>query len=113
MLVVKIADLKNNLSRHLARVRKGREITVYDRDTPVARIVPFVPGDAHARRASPKEEAHNAAGRIADLVRQGVLSHGDPQAFAGWLDTHEPIRTPAGTPSAVDALLTMRRESKR
>lgn len=38
---VGIADLKAHLSRHLRRVRGGRSITVLDRDTPVARIVPY------------------------------------------------------------------------
>ena len=37
---VGIADLKAHLSQHLRRVRSGRAITVLDRDTPVARIVP-------------------------------------------------------------------------
>ena len=52
MNAVKIADLKNNLSRHLLHVRKGGEITVLDRDTPVARIVPFAPRDGRASRAA-------------------------------------------------------------
>jgi prevent-host-death family protein len=38
---VGIADLKAHLSQHLRRVRGGRAITVVDRDTPVARIVPY------------------------------------------------------------------------
>ena len=38
---VRIADLKANLSRHLKTVRRGETITVLDRDTPVARIVPI------------------------------------------------------------------------
>ena len=38
---VRIADLKANLSRHLRSVRQGETITVLDRDTPVARIVPI------------------------------------------------------------------------
>jgi prevent-host-death family protein len=41
MSKVGIADLKAQLSRHLRRVRGGRTITVVDRDTPVARIVPY------------------------------------------------------------------------
>jgi prevent-host-death family protein len=41
MSKVGIADLKANLSRHLRSVRGGRTITVVDRDTPVARIVPY------------------------------------------------------------------------
>lgn len=38
---VGIADLKAHLSRHLKRVRRGGRITVVDRDTPVAQIVPY------------------------------------------------------------------------
>ena len=38
---VGIADLKANLSRHLRRVRGGRTLTVFDRSTPVAQIVPY------------------------------------------------------------------------
>jgi len=38
---VGIADLRANLSRHLRRVRSGRTLTVLDRGTPVARIVPY------------------------------------------------------------------------
>lgn len=37
---VGIADLKARLSEHLRSVRKGRTLTVLDRDTAVARIVP-------------------------------------------------------------------------
>ena len=38
---VRIAELKAHLSRHLRRVRGGRTLTVLDRDTPVALIVPY------------------------------------------------------------------------
>jgi prevent-host-death family protein len=112
MNMVRIADLKNNLSRHLARVRRGSEITVYDRDTPVARIVPFVPGEGTSRGRSAREQAASAD-RIADLVREGVLSPGNPQALADFVEEHRPVSRPAGSQSAVDVLLAMRRESRR
>ena len=38
---VGIADLKAHLSEHLRKVRGGRTLTVVDRNTPVARIVPL------------------------------------------------------------------------
>lgn len=38
---VGIADLKAHLSEHIRRVRRGRTLTVLDRDTPVAQIVPY------------------------------------------------------------------------
>jgi prevent-host-death family protein len=41
MTNVKIADLKAKLSQHLREVRRGRTITVMDRSTPIARIVPY------------------------------------------------------------------------
>jgi prevent-host-death family protein len=41
MTRVGIAELRAHLSEHLRRVRGGRTLTVFDRDTPVARIVPY------------------------------------------------------------------------
>ncbi|HXM70533.1 MAG TPA: type II toxin-antitoxin system prevent-host-death family antitoxin [Thermoanaerobaculia bacterium] len=41
---VGIADLKAHLSRHLRRVRSGKALTVVDRGTPVATLVPFSQG---------------------------------------------------------------------
>lgn len=38
---VGIADLKAHLSQHLRKVRSGRTLTVVDRDTPVAQIIPY------------------------------------------------------------------------
>jgi len=37
---VKIAELKDQLSRHLRAVERGAEFEVTDRDRPIARIVP-------------------------------------------------------------------------
>lgn len=37
---VKIAELKDQLSRHLRAVERGGEVEVTDRDRPIARIVP-------------------------------------------------------------------------
>ena len=41
MRTVNIADLKNQLSRHLKHVRQGEEILIRDRQVPVAKIVPL------------------------------------------------------------------------
>ena len=38
---VRVADLKSRLSEHLRKVRAGRSVTVLDRTTPIARIVPY------------------------------------------------------------------------
>lgn len=48
---VRIADLKARLSEHLRSVRNGDTINVLDRDTPVARIVPYTAQPLEFRRA--------------------------------------------------------------
>lgn len=52
MRTVGIADLKARLSEHLRTVRKGRMLTVLDRDTPVAKLVPVDAGPLEVRRAT-------------------------------------------------------------
>jgi prevent-host-death family protein len=47
MKSVKIAELKDHLSRHLRAVEAGEEITVTDRNRPIARIVPVKPPPAN------------------------------------------------------------------
>jgi prevent-host-death family protein len=42
---VKIAEFKARLSEHLRYVRRGRVLTILDRDTPVARVVPYEQGE--------------------------------------------------------------------
>jgi prevent-host-death family protein len=41
MTRAKISELKARLSAYLAEVRGGGEVLVYDRATPVAKLVPF------------------------------------------------------------------------
>lgn len=48
---VRIADLKARLSEHLRSVRNGDTVTVLDRDTPVARIVPYTAQPLELRKA--------------------------------------------------------------
>jgi prevent-host-death family protein len=56
---VRIADLKARLSEHLRSVRNGDTVTVLDRDTPVARIVPYT---------APPLELRKAKRRLRDLT---------------------------------------------
>lgn len=51
MSEVRIADLKARLSEHLRSVRNGSTLTVLDRDTPVARIVPYATQPLEIRKA--------------------------------------------------------------
>jgi prevent-host-death family protein len=43
MKQVGVAELKNNLSRHLRLVESGEVIEITDHDRPVARLVPIEP----------------------------------------------------------------------
>jgi antitoxin (DNA-binding transcriptional repressor) of toxin-antitoxin stability system len=51
MSEVRIADLKARLSEHLRSVRNGSSLTVLDRDTPIARIVPYGTQPVEIRKA--------------------------------------------------------------
>jgi antitoxin (DNA-binding transcriptional repressor) of toxin-antitoxin stability system len=115
MATVKIADLKNNLSRHLAHVRQGGELTVLDRDVPVARIVPFAPRSTRGSRSGRARAAQppESMARLEELRRLGIISAGDPEGLAAAVRAYEPVKLPKGTPSAVDLLIQMRRESTR
>jgi prevent-host-death family protein len=53
MSKVRIADLKSHLSEYLRKVRSGRSLTVLDRDTPIARIVPYEETGASLKVRSP------------------------------------------------------------
>lgn len=46
MTRVGVAELKAKLSEHLRAVRRGGELTVYDRNEPIARMVPYTPAGA-------------------------------------------------------------------
>ncbi len=107
MSKVRIAELKNGLSRYVAAVRDGAEIVVLDRDTPVARLVPFGPRDA---RTPGVKDDYWTPDRLAALERQGTIR---PAMNAGDMAAPAPRPLPAGTPSVVDLLVQARRESLR
>jgi len=55
MTSVRIAELKARLSEYLRRVRRGHSITVLDRETPIADIVPHAADNVRlvVRRLAP------------------------------------------------------------
>jgi len=53
MTEVRVAALKARLSHFLRLVRQGERVTVYDRDKPVAEIVPHEPGPHRLAFAAP------------------------------------------------------------
>lgn len=57
MKSVRVADLKGHLSEHLRSVRRGHALTVMDRDTPIAQIVPYRAEPANLAVRQPKAGA--------------------------------------------------------
>lgn len=51
MITVGVKDAKNNLSRYLARVKKGEEVQITERGKPIARIIKEGQGTSSARKA--------------------------------------------------------------
>lgn len=48
---VRISDLKAKLSEHLRAVRNGETVVILDRDTPIARIIPYAEPPLEIRKA--------------------------------------------------------------
>jgi antitoxin (DNA-binding transcriptional repressor) of toxin-antitoxin stability system len=71
MRTAKISELKAKLSAHIRYVKNGEEVLIFDRNTPVARLVapgPVVEEDAQERRLIakgiliPARDPHNRGG---------------------------------------------------
>jgi len=63
MKSVGIAELKSHLSEHLRDVRRGEVLTVLDRSTPVARLVP-VTGPGEPLVVRPARQGAGAPGLV-------------------------------------------------
>lgn len=104
MKKAKIAELRNGLSRYLDHVRAGGSVIVYDRDKPIAEIVPLT-------RSRPKSKKDLDEARLARLEAKGAIIR-PTLDFAEWLKTHKPIKIPGGPAGVLQALLE-ERESGR
>jgi antitoxin (DNA-binding transcriptional repressor) of toxin-antitoxin stability system len=91
---VKIAELKNNLSRLLAYVRRGGTVRVFDRDKPVADLIP----------CKPPISTNDAEAWLASLERDGALKRATRRLPANFLRR----RLPRARKSVVRALLDER-----
>lgn len=98
MTEVRIGELRNQLSRFLALVRRGETLRVFDRDVPIAQIVPIVQGDAL--------QPAGAESLIA-LERQGVLRRG-----SGRIPREILAKDPPGRVTGVLAALLDEREQR-
>lgn len=76
--------MKNRLSRYLDHVRDGGEVLVFDRNRPIARLVPV------SRPVGPAAARAHDEVRLASLERRGLVRRGS--AGPGRLSLTRPIR---------------------
>jgi prevent-host-death family protein len=72
MKSVRVADLKAHLSEHLREVRRGSSIVVLDRDTPIARLVPYAPGSPSLAVRPPRSKDRPGSYRFPPPLRTDV-----------------------------------------
>lgn len=99
MTTASISEAKATLSALLDRVKAGETVTITDRGTPVAQIVPL--------RGSTSADWDV---RVESLERRGLVRRPAKPLDPGWLSKQPLARFEA---SVLDALLEERRESDR
>jgi antitoxin (DNA-binding transcriptional repressor) of toxin-antitoxin stability system len=92
----KIGELRDGLSRYIKHVRSGGTVIVYERDTPVAEIIPI---------RQPKSRAAKDEERIARLEAKGCILRGT--GSSRWAQNLKP-RKIHGLGSVLEALLEER-----
>jgi prevent-host-death family protein len=100
MAVAKLSDVKNDLSRYVARARQGERIRILVRGVPVAEIGPV---QENARESDSHEDA-----RLVDLERRGIIRRGRSGIEPGIL---KPGPRPRGR-AASELLIEERRSSR-
>jgi len=95
---VTIGQLRDHLSAHLRRVRGGQEILVLDRETPVARLVPY-------------ESPDDAGTQLHDLVARGLAR--PPASPTNWDEIERMPSPKVRAGAALGALLANREEDDR
>jgi prevent-host-death family protein len=79
-----ITELKKNLSQYLDRVKRGESILVFDRNQPIAQIIPLKKA---LRNVTPD------AARLARLERKGLIRRGNGESGL-WLVKRRPVKVP-------------------
>lgn len=106
MKKAKTKELKDNLSRYLGYVRRGGTVRVFDRDEPVAELVPY--GQARGGPAARGPATGELQAVLARLERQGTLQSGTGKLPGDFFTR----ALPKAKASVVEALLDERREGR-
>jgi prevent-host-death family protein len=99
MAAAKLSDVKNDLSRYVARARRGERIRILVRGVPVAEIGPI--------DSTPDADDDDEA-RLADLERRGIIRRGNGR---GSTELLKPGPRPRGRASS-DLLIEERRAGR-
>ena len=106
-----ISEVRNGLSAYLRRVKRGESVTIVDRSTPVARLVPIQAGGVrhdsgtYALHVRGERDLEDEA-KLARLEAAGAVA---PQDVGSPLQTVLAWRRLPGT-GLVDTILEARRE---
>lgn len=95
--MVKIAEAKAQLSKHVAYVRRGGRVRIFDRDVAVADLVPI----------ASSTQGSDDADLLGEMERRGVIRRGSEQSLPDEIFE----RGPAGTGVSA-ALLDERRAGR-
>jgi prevent-host-death family protein len=100
MQSIRVAELKARLSEQLRSVKRGETITVLERDTPVARIVPMSEAGAALRFVAGTPQAvvrRETAAAAGDEGRhRGVAAGGAGRAMTAYVDSSVVLRVLLG-----------------
>lgn len=100
MKQAKISELKNHLSQYLSYVEKGGVVRVFERDRPVADIVPISGAKARGKAG---DDAW-----LDELERRGIVRRGTGRLPPGFLA--RPL--PRSKSSVTETLIQERREGR-
>jgi len=82
---VKIAQFKSRLSAYLRSVRRGNEIVIKDRDTPIARVVAYQPPRRRLVTIPPTRSLKGIDKLLDALPRPKNLKPGDVDEAWKWV----------------------------
>ena len=81
---VKVAELKSKLSEYLRSVRQGSEIIIKDRNTPIAKLVPFDSPKGRLTFRPATGSPKDIDKMLANLPRPKGLKPGDVDRALKW-----------------------------
>ncbi|MBI2346162.1 MAG: type II toxin-antitoxin system prevent-host-death family antitoxin [Deltaproteobacteria bacterium] len=64
MSKVKVGELRNHLSKYLKKVRRGAEVVITDRETPIGKLVPYSAIEEEPFEVMPPEDGYEGLAKL-------------------------------------------------